>query len=289
MSFARRISTRFQWLGGAVLTKNDLAYLDPITVGEFRSRGLEFWTIRTHDELQSMSLLVRLPPWFAPKPGDVAVYYKPPGPSDDVPSPIEELNASVRHHALGLFSLEIPYPRPQYYYSLAWPVADDPSPSAAAVRFRETASAKGDQLLNAYAGVFGHSSIADAAILGLYVPVAGNSAILTKTGEFRRGVPGGEAPGSLSLRANELIRHAFWGKVQFALSDAHDPGFAPGERAVIIVPIRQFGRENEATWGLIRIGIHADSKSTDAEVIKVLFKEMDVFTDGVPMLLQKAA
>jgi hypothetical protein len=139
-SLARRIVVQYKWLGGAVLTKNDLAYFDRATAGEFRSRGFEFWGIHSHDELHSMSLLVRLPPLFAPKPEDVAVYYKPPGGSGGGIDPIKELTASVQHHALGVFSLQIPYPRLHYCYYLAWPIADDLPSSAAAERFRNAAS-----------------------------------------------------------------------------------------------------------------------------------------------------
>jgi hypothetical protein len=57
-SLARRITLRFSWLGGAVLTKSDLAYFDPITLDVFRRRDQEFWAIHTRRELQSMSLLI---------------------------------------------------------------------------------------------------------------------------------------------------------------------------------------------------------------------------------------
>jgi 3',5'-cyclic AMP phosphodiesterase CpdA len=291
-SLARRIVVQYKWLGGAVLTKNDLAYFDRATVGEFRSHGLEFWGVHSHDELHSMSLLVRLPPLFAPKPEDVAVYYKPPGGSGGSIDPIKELTASVQHHALGVFSLEIPYPRPHYHYSLAWPIADDPPSSAAAERFRKAASTKdrAEQLLAGYAGVLGRSSVAGALSLGLYVPDPGNSATLMRTAELRRGLASseGEVPGSLSLRSNNTLnRHAFWGRIQLALADGAEPGFMRGERAVIMVPIRQFGRENEASWGLIRIGIHTES---DAARLAALRDpgELAVFADGIPMVLQGA-
>ncbi|MDH2345516.1 metallophosphoesterase [Bradyrhizobium sp. SSUT77] len=287
---ARRIVARFKWWGGAVLTKNDLAYFDSNTVGEFRSHNLEFWTVRTQNELQSMSLLVRLPPAFAPKPEDVAVYCKSVGASGEVLAAIEELRPSVQHHALGVFSLEIPYPLPHYRYSLAWPIADDSPPSAAAKRFHLAANAKGQQLLEAYARVLDRSSVGASVVLGLYVPATGNSTTLTKTGELRTGVAEGAAPASLSLRSdNTMNRHAFWGRIQLALADARDPGFTRGERAVIMVPIRQFGRENESTWGLIRIGLHAHGGLSDDALLAVLLKELEVFADGVPMALQKAA
>jgi len=117
-------------------------------------------------------------------------------------------------------------------------------------------------LLAGYASVLGHSLVAGALSLGLYVPSPGNSATLMRTAELRRGLGSSERemPGSLSLRSdNTLNRHAFWGKIQLVTGDGADPGFMPGERAVIMVPIRQFGRESEATWGLIRIAIYTES------------------------------
>ena len=290
---ARRITTRYQWLGGAVLTKSDLAYFDPAALGDFRSRGYEFWYAGGQTELQSTSLLVRLPRFFAPRPEEVKVFCKR---LEGVFELIPELDTSVQHHALGVFSLEIPYPRTEYAYALAWPIRDDPPPSTALDRFRRIASEteKAEQLLKAYAGVLGRSSVAGAVTLGLYIPSAGNSAVLTRTGELHRGLDGskGEVPASLSLRNdNTLARHAWWGKIQYTLARTGDSGFTPGERAIIMIPIRQFGHEDEVTWGLIRIGVYSDGRLSDALLFKSLMKpqELEVFTDGIPMVLHSAA
>lgn len=292
-TLARRITSRFQWLGGGILTKDDLAFFDSTTLGEFRSEGQEFWFVGDRAELESTSLLVRIPRLFAPKPDHVRVFYRRPGGTFE---PISELAASVQHHASGVFSLDVPYPRPRYAYALAWPVADNPPSTAALDRFRRAARKKENavQLLRAYASVLGRSSVARAISLGLYIPPAATHSILERTGELRRELPEsrGEVPATLSLRNdNTLSRNAWWGRIQYALFSSGDPGFIPGERAIIMIPIRQFGHENEVSWGVVRIGIYTDGEFSDAALLQSLLKseELEVFTDGIPLMLHSAA
>jgi hypothetical protein len=112
-----------------------------------------------------------------------------------------------------------------------------------------------------------------------------------RTAELRRGLASseGEVPGSLSVCSdNTLNRHAFWGKIQLLLEDGADPGFMRGERAVIMVPIRQFGRESEASWGLIRIAMYTESDAARLAALRDP-AELAVFADGVPMVLQGAS
>ena len=291
-NFARRITARYKWLGGAVLTKGDLDYFDPVAHGEFRNRGQEFWFVRGRkSELVSRSLLVRLPHPFAPKPQQVEVHYREP---EGVFKPFPELTASVQHHSLGVFSLEIPYPRPGYGYALAWPVRDDPPVGVAVERFRRIASNEeaARRLLEAFAGVLTRSSVAGAVTLGLYIPK--DSTSLRRTAEVRRGLDHakGEVPPNLSLRnGNTLTRHAWWGQTQYALPGAGDSGFAPGELAIIMIPIRQFGNESEVTYGLLRVGVYTDGRLNDRSFIESLKKrdEREVFADGIPMVLNRVA
>jgi hypothetical protein len=289
LSLARKIRLRFRWLGGAMLTKNDLEYFDQVKLDEFRRDKKEFWAIHTADELQSMSLLIRLPPLFAPKPEDIEVYSQPLGSSSGNINRMQELEAAIQHHATGLFSLQISYPWPNFRYSVTWPLPDGPQSSPTAERFRTVARDKDKavHMLEAYAGVLGRFSIARAS-LGLYIP-SEDPTVLVKTGKFRRGYghPELEVPRSLSLRNdNVLHRQAWWGQVQAALRQNGDREFVVGERAIIIVPIRHFGRETDETWGVIRIGIPAEGGPSDAD-LQTAFEpdRLKIFAEGLPMML----
>ena len=186
--------------------------------------------------------------------------------------------------------LQIPYPRRDFRYSMVWPLAEEPLPSAAAEKFRAVAADKANVslLLKAYADSLDRS-IANTASFGLYIPV--NSSALVKKGEYRSNsdsTENMEIPSILSLcNDNRTHRQAWWGTVQAALGETGDPGLVAAEQAVVIVPIRLFGRENDETWGLVRIGIPALG-GPEKDDLQSAFGALEKFTDGIPSMIQQA-
>src|SRR5215204_1893607 len=72
-ALARLITLRYSWIGGGVLTQDDLEYIHQNTRGVFRSAGQEFAGVWVAHELRSISMLVRIPPAFAPAPSGPAL------------------------------------------------------------------------------------------------------------------------------------------------------------------------------------------------------------------------
>jgi hypothetical protein len=235
--------------------------------------------------------LVRLPPLFAPQAEEIQVSYLRPGARDDQYEISDELATALQHHAPGVFLLEVPYPHRGYRYALSWPLTEGPQPSEAAQQFRKFAQDKNKagQCLQGFASVLNRSPVTTSVSLGLYVP--NGQAALVRSSELFIGTTSraSEVPPSLSLRNdNTLYRNAWWGQIQRAVDYRGD---TLGERAVAVVPIRQFGREDDVTWGLIRVGICADSKLSNDALAKMLAEHQmtEMFADGVLMVLQAAA
>lgn len=290
---AKHISLRFRWIGGGVLTRSDLEFLDPMQRGMFRSAGKEFSAFRVmSNELRSVSLLIRLPAMFAPRPEQVEVLFAAKNADYEVSA---DLRAGLQHHAPGLFSLEIQYPLPNFRYALAWPLADAPRVSAAAQRFHRSAGDGGGAgLLDAFADSVRQHPAVGSATLGLYIPGKHPDALQRAAKRDMGNADGHSAPEFLALGGDNLLnRHAWWGQIQRAVADPgkHNSAFMPGERALAIVPIRQFGRENEASWGLVRLGIHAGQGVDDDALLQQLAQHQmyEALADGVLSVLQRSS
>jgi len=289
---ARRIVARFKWLGGGVLTEGDLELLDKSKVGDFRKSGKEFAGIHVYNELQSFSLMVRLPESFAPKPETVDVFYTEPGAPDDKLEPSEELREAVQFHARGMFSLEVPYPRKDYRYWLAWPVAERLPRGTDAEQFRRVAGdeTKAQEMLKAFSEAIGRLPIATVSSLGLYIEgvspnVVARVAKICTNGEAM------EVPSLLSLTEGALPRHAWWGTIQLIVADERfEPPLVQGERAVALVPVKHLGREDDASWGIVRVGISAHAGVDKDELFAALngTAAQEMFADGVISMLQKS-
>jgi hypothetical protein len=198
---------------------------------------------------------------------------------------------AIQHHASGVFSLEIPYPRKGYQYFVAWPISERAQLTEAAHIFFSVASNKNKarQLLAAFSTALTRSSIAERS-LGLYIPEDA-ARTLRKIAQLTES--GMEVPSHLSLAdSNSLHRHAWWGTVQLAVADdeVNEPIFVRGERAAAFVPIRQFGILDDLSWGLVRVGIRTVDKASDKPLFDVLNRgeTLEMFAAGVLMMLQKA-
>ena len=271
---AESIISNWQWTAGAVLTSHDLDLLDPTKLGPYRSQNCEFAAVDASNELAALSLLVRIPPSVAPQPQDVSVHYEEP---NGTTSPSPELTRTVQHHGPGTFSLEVPYPITGYRYVLAWPIAEAIGVSPAASTFQEHANSEDNarSLIDEFRAVCLASSFMRDTTLAIYTPSSEDPRVLIRRSSIILGDAHPEpAPAQVSLReGNWLYRHAWWGGLQQALSDAQgrgqsevEAGFVLGEQALVIVPIRPSGSVLDPPWGLLRMGVHGHI--TEEELIQ---------------------
>ncbi len=296
---ARQIAIKFQWQGGAVLTQNDFGYLDENTLGPYRRQGLEFAAVRAHNDLESLSLLVRLPPLFAPKLNEVRVFVEEP--SGATPKPSEELARALQQHASGTFSFDLPYPRRGYRYVLAWRPVEGPRPAPRAERFRNTVRIAGnaDTLLSAFAAELRTLLFFEHISFGMYIPPSHESTHLIKVAEIvsEHAGPQAHPPNQLSLLGpSTLHRHAWWGQIQAALADRdgtermeQEAGFLVGERALVVIPVRDYAQKGGLSWALIRLSINTGCSTSDEQLLRALdSRRQEGFANGLTAVLHGA-
>jgi hypothetical protein len=276
---ARQITAKFQWQGGGILTQDDLKYLDLNMLGPYRRQGFEFASVRAHNDLETLSLLVRIPPEFAPNLDQIQVFFEEP---NGEPKRGDELVSALRRHCSGMFSFDLAYPRRGYRYVLAWRPVDDLPLNCKAEHFRKAARSaeNAEKLVSAFAAELRRCLFFEPLSIALYVPLPEDRSMLTKVGQvIRDGIgPNLHPPMQLPLRgASTLHRHAWWGQIQAALAGRgdtdrvdNDAGFVLGERALVVVPIREYHRKDSISWGLIRIGIDTDSVTSDEQLLTAL-------------------
>src|SRR5262249_5780907 len=69
-------------LGGGLLPQRDLRPLAGVTLGPYRRDGKEFVALAAEIPLEALTIVVSVPPVFAPEPKDVEVFYERLGPAD---------------------------------------------------------------------------------------------------------------------------------------------------------------------------------------------------------------
>lgn len=241
---ALQIRTTFRWEGGAVLTTEDLELLDPPTRGPFRRDGHEFAGFEVENDLEKLSLLVRLPPDFAPPEREIRVCIVPRGrkESDCQDDPV--LTRAVQHHAPGIFSLEVNYPTTGATYVMTWKPRPAPAPTSTASAFRARARdpARASRLLRAFRDA---ATRLEDATFALYLPMEDGGVDLER---FASHVTEGEpVPRRLSLRG-ALTREVWFGKT---VIDDEDPSGL----AVVTVPVLPEGELGRAPWALVWVRI----------------------------------
>jgi Calcineurin-like phosphoesterase len=289
-SLAQRIRLTLGWRGAAVLTQDDLDYLSHTTPGDHRKDGREFAGVLATGELESLSLMVRLPARFAPARHEITAWVRES--STSVPEEVVELTQSIQEHAPGVFGLEVPYPLPDYRYELAWPVKTASRASEAAAAFAACARVPGNgvRLLEEFQYAL-KRVIKDArSQLALYVPAVNDPKALVKVAQLSWGTTSTSAqlPERLAFGgANSVTHLARWGQIVFGTRVAEEDksgggidGFLPGERSLALVPIKQSNYDDDLAWGVVRLGV--DSELEFGKEI------LDIFADGIVMVLQTA-
>jgi hypothetical protein len=293
VALARRIAVRFQWLGGGILTEEDFAFFDPAKRGPLRNEGLEFAGVRVENELEMLSLLVRLPREFEPANDSIEVAVVPSGAAAAERQKDAILHNALQHHAPGMFSLEVPYPRKGHSYMISWRPRPGPGPSQAAVSFRAKTSSPeaATGLLGAFRDVLTtrRDRLSEATV-ALYVPKGdGSVELIRAANHLPQGWRDGGAPAQLSLRTgNALYRHVWWGSPKVALRDRdYDDAFGADEQALAVLPITPLGAPDMVPWGLVRIGMPGEGGNPEQETLEIL--SLDVLYEAMLSLLQSAA
>jgi 3',5'-cyclic AMP phosphodiesterase CpdA len=268
----RRITSDFQtlefsyrWLGGAVLTAEEIEAIDEPSRGEFRKDGYEFGAIRVDGYFREMRLVIKLPPEFAPA-----------NESDDVETILQDLSLEssfessplpqadvinrLRLVGRGLYSLVIPYPRRGYLYGVKWKVPAARPLDAAGAQFIEKARANGDKLAEVFHGGLAKTGISASTTVALYVPNDRRN-LLNLAGGYPPGsaLPKTIDPAMVDNIAAQAWRGATSGVVRSSSGSAAfrpEVGFEPEEAALLAIPVR-FGVDwiNDAPWGVVRVGL----------------------------------
>jgi hypothetical protein len=142
--------------------------------------------------------------------------------------------------------------------------------------FRSEAKAKA--LLKTFVNGLGNNFPWQRSSAALYLPttkphiLVGSDGAILPEGLSWNAYP----PGTLSLREMDSLQSwAWWGDIQAEIAEPGEPtpGFLPGERAVVVLPIRPPNREDGSPWGLIRLGMHADSDVANDVLAQIIGSE----------------
>lgn len=259
---ARRATAEWMWRGGAALTAAELQSLPPEARTGLRAQKMEFGAVEIiserdlDDEFEAVSLLVNLPPAFAPNPADVRIFVKAPDqPFETSP----ELQHALEFCGLGLMALRIPYPRPGFLYAIAWPVSDRNCVPEESQRYTQFARQNGRELIDRAAEVLRREPWFANASVALYGADAPNVQSLNLQGTI--------GPRSLERldkgHGGSYTRVAWWGGIMVARKseaeyrwDFHDQ-----DELIALAPIRAPEDLGKEALGILRVGLGSDALS----------------------------
>ena len=278
------VELSYGWERGAFLTEQEMlqARASGLTLEPFRGQGYEYETIWTDRPMAALNVIISLPPGFAGQWPEVQVFE----PASAAGEPVrvrgqeKELTDRLVAVAPGHFSLQIPYPRIGYDYSLVWkPVSEAEVESRMATYARQFAGVDSEtakKLVDAFVRELQDTTFASRINVGLYVPSQDRKHLVCIDGA--RFGPGNARTATAktpnaSLRGPVNIVSLAWsrGTIEAAarpanLEDAVQAGFASEEEvAVVCVPIRFAIRAiNPQPWAVVRLGfIAVDDPSND--------------------------
>jgi 3',5'-cyclic AMP phosphodiesterase CpdA len=288
---ALRVTSRWTWEGGAVLTRREWISLPAKAKGWFRAEGKEFAGISVADdqEYEALTLTVRIPERFAPDSKKVKLWYVKPG--DRTPYPAVGLQKSLEFCGTDTIELHIPFPLPGYLYVLSWPLSDVNCVGSETDAFTRAAASHSNELIEVAANALKHEAWFTDASVGLYVLEDGKDFMLKRLASL-----GAQPQDRLNLKdANSVGRVGWWRRRVLPVSQDGDneQDFMVGEKLLAMVPIRS--REDEVLGheavGILRIGLKSDPGSipgdrTAAEVWRERFSAN--ITEAAHSVLQKA-
>jgi len=112
-----QIDLTFKWLGGGLLTREELApVLEGHAAGLLRREGYEFSSIRALGAVAYIQLVLALPEELAPDDLEIKVHDEQ---DNSYADEADELRNRLVKLGPGRYSLFIPYPRQNWWYALA--------------------------------------------------------------------------------------------------------------------------------------------------------------------------
>jgi 3',5'-cyclic AMP phosphodiesterase CpdA len=273
----RHLEFSYRWFGGALLTREEVDALMPGTEGEFRTEGFEFGAISIDSYFNTLRLIVRLPPEFAPASHEIQAYVRNPKleRTDDVLDQPDVINC-FRPIGAGLYSLVVPYPRKGLVYGIKWrpPEADSTGTprEGAGHQFADACATRGEKLAKIFHSGLEKTPLANHCSISLYTPAAENANLLRLMGVY----PAGTAvPAQIRTGREAMPVTQAWRGVPTIVPEPPDPspdawwdlGFMPQEKALMAIPVRfGIGWTNVAPWGVVRIGVN----ETDSDIQAIL-------------------
>jgi 3',5'-cyclic AMP phosphodiesterase CpdA len=280
----RRLEFSYRWFGGALLTHDELKSLPPGTEGEFRAAGFEFGAINIDGYFNTLRLIVRLPPEFAPDEIQAFVRNPKVDEKDDVTDQPDVLNC-FRPVGPGLYSLVVPYPRKGHVYGIKWKprraTVGGASIDGAGRQFVAACDRSGNDLARVFHSGLENTPLANRCSISLYTAQPDSANLLRLAGVYPE-----QAPVPLQVRTggrDAMVVTQAWRGVSTMVPEPPDEspdvwwdfGFMPQEKALMAIPVR-FGIDwtNVAPWGVVRIGVTENNSD-----IKALLEA----SDGAPL------
>ncbi|MDX2171125.1 MAG: metallophosphoesterase [Deltaproteobacteria bacterium] len=264
----QRIEFWYRWLGGGILTQEEMSSLDLSRAGPFRRQGLEYMGLLPRGSFAALTLAIRLPPEFAPDPNSVRVLVQDVAQSGSQPEERPEISHRLQRLTDSSFAVTIPYPWKGFRYAIVWkPPPGHASPEAA--RFQAVARQRGIELLGTFRQALSASPLHNATF-ALYLP-SGQHTLGMVAFLDADGTPSTDRPApEVTLRdTSTMLAQAWYGAVSISRQGNStadlELGYLPGETALLAVPVR-FGLSwiSGAPWAVLRIGIKSQTDSTTA-------------------------
>lgn len=262
----QRIDISYRWLDGALLTESELEALEPERKDVIRDLGYEYAAIVPRMLLNSLRLIVKLPSEFAPE--QVHVFLRDVSTKNNGLLQQSDITDCLRIVSRGLYSLTVPFPRPDFQYIIAWPPPKATSQVKEALTFEQVSSRKGDILVKTFHDAlqgtpFGQ--FAPGVQVSLYIPTnASKRNVLRRVGMYPQDSTPHPKKEIHAGKEDPIISRAWWGGLPIRpQTDSDDSaeelaklGFLPGEVALIALPIRfDITGGTLQPWGVLRLGL----------------------------------
>ncbi|HVN30167.1 MAG TPA: hypothetical protein VMT64_16830, partial [Candidatus Binataceae bacterium] len=261
----QRIDFSYRWRDAAVLTAEELEALDEDRKDWLRKRGYEYAAASVHLLAASLTLIVQIPPELAPEDRDLRVFVrdKDRAAGDQAPVHQPDITRRLKELCPGLYSLVVPFPRPNLLYIVAWkpPRATRLRTMREASLFEKVVAQRGNELAKALRESLESTAFKSSDTqVSLYLPSEDRAGFrLRRMGAF----PSTTAvPEYIELGESEPIMTRAWrGEPRWLMGQSIDSdllqqiGFLPHETTVIGWPIRfDLTGQTGQPWGVMRLG-----------------------------------
>lgn len=296
---ALNVDVSYEWIDGALLSRQDLELIPQGQRGPFRDDGYDFVALSVTNDLRAFHLNAHLPTGFWPNSVDSTVKVCTQEISSNAP-PVERphLKEHLTTSGLGVLTLSVPYPMTGYRYFLAWRLPEGPSETSTTLRTREVLRSHANEAIEAFREAVAKNPWGEAVSLSLYLPERSQDGTpVVKRIAHVAGQRAAPQPPqtAISLRGAQWVyRHAWWDGDGVAYSetdgqanaDALEAGILPGERWLFVLPVREMGAKPGAIpVALLRIGISEKVGGSGPGTVAAEEHFAPVWTKGIISLL----